>query len=182
MSRIKFVDINSAPEKSKPNLQALNAKLGSIPNIFKAMANSPAALGVYVSITGALNDSTLSAQTREAMALAIAEHNGCEYCLSAHTLIGSKSGLSDTDIESAREWSSKDAKTAAILKLTKTLLKSGGQVSDTDFAAAKKAGITDGEFADVCAVIALNVMTNYFNIMSQNEVDFPKVEPKKKAA
>ncbi len=182
MARISYLDLNSAPEKSKANLQALQQKLGTLPNIFKALANSPAALQSYVALTGAISESTLSPATREAIALAVAESNGCEYCLAAHSLIGSKAGLQPDDLLAARQFNAKDTKTAAVLKLSKQLLQNRGQVTEADLQSAKSAGITDGELADICAIIALNIFTNYFNNMSKMDVDFPKVPLMAKAA
>ncbi len=182
MARLKYNDLNSAPEKSKPHLEATQKKLGSIPNIFKALANSPAALGTYGAINNALAESQLTPQIKESIALIMAETNSCQYCLSAHTLIGGKAGLSASDIASAREGTATDPKTKAILKLVKAILASTGHISDAEFNEAKTAGVTDGEFAEICAVIGLNYFTNLFNSVSQNDVDFPKVELRNKKA
>lgn len=182
MARIAYLDATSAPEKSKPHLNALQQKLGSTPNLFKALANSPAALGSYTALTGALGDSSLTAGIKESIALTTAQFNSCEYCLAAHTLIGSKAGLSLEDILAARNGTAKDAKAKAALVLTKQILQTKGQIGDTDLKTARDAGLTDGELAEICAVIALNIFTNYFNNLAQNDVDFPKVSVELKAA
>jgi uncharacterized peroxidase-related enzyme len=176
MARFKYLDQTSASGKSKDYLATLQAKLGGLPNIFKAMANSPAALNSYMSLSGALSESSLSPKIRESIALAVGEDNACEYCVSAHTQIGGKAGLSGTDIESARKFESADTKTKAVLQFTKAVIAKKGSISDAEFNAAKQAGLTEGEMAEAVATIALNIYTNYFNHVAQTDVDFPVVK------
>ena len=89
MTRIAIpASIESAPAASQPLLQAVNKQLGSVPNLFRLVATSPAALEGYLGMSGALAKGTLPAPTRERIALAVAEINGCGYCLSAHAYLG----------------------------------------------------------------------------------------------
>ncbi|MGE0251604.1 MAG: carboxymuconolactone decarboxylase family protein [Dongiaceae bacterium] len=181
MARLSYLEPATAPGKSKDMLNAVQAKLGTIPNIFKALANSPAALGAYQGMSAALSEASLTPAAREAIALAVAEENSCQYCLSAHTAIGKKAGLTDEAALSARNYQSTDAKTAAALKLTKTIIQTKGNISDTDLQSAKQQ-LSEGEIAEVVACIAINFYTNFFNHVAQTDVDFPKVMPGKKAA
>src|SRR4029453_8859530 len=88
MSRIPTpATIDAAPAASRPLLEAVKKQLGLVPNMFRLVANSPAALEGYLGLSGALNKGTLPAPTRERIALAVAEINGCNYCLSAHTYL-----------------------------------------------------------------------------------------------
>ena len=80
--------IETAPTASQPLLQGVQKLLGVVPNLFRMVSNSPAALEGYLGMFGALGKGTLPAPTRERIALAIAELNGCDYCLSAHTYFG----------------------------------------------------------------------------------------------
>uniref|UniRef100_UPI002605493D carboxymuconolactone decarboxylase family protein n=1 Tax=Breoghania sp. TaxID=2065378 RepID=UPI002605493D len=89
MSRIDYpATVDDAPEASRPLLQQVQKQLGSVPNLFRLAALSPAALEGYLGIFGALGKGRLPAATRERIALAISEYNGCGYCLSAHTYLG----------------------------------------------------------------------------------------------
>lgn len=182
MARIPYLEITTSPSKSQANLQTLQQKLGTLPNIFKSMAHSPAALQTYMGVSGALGDSSLSPALREAIALAVAEFNGCDYCLAAHSTIGAKAGLSAEDLLSSRQFSASDAKTNAALKLTKALLSTKGKITDSDLQAARQVGITDGELGDICAVIALNQFTNFFNNLNKTDVDFPLAPSLQQAA
>jgi len=174
MSRLKNLSKTEAPAKSQPLMEALENKKMLL-NIFRGMANSPAALDAYLKFSGALKEGKLDAKTRESLALAIGQANGCQYCLSAHTMLGKNAGLDEAAIKSARQGQSGDRKLQAALQLAKQLVQTHGQVSDADVAAARSAGLDDGDLAEVVAQVALNVFTNYFNNLNHTEVDFPKV-------
>jgi alkylhydroperoxidase family enzyme len=78
MSRIPTpATIDAAPSASHPLLEAVKKQLGVVPNLFRLVSNSPAALEGYLALSGALNKGKLPAQTRERIALAVAEINGC---------------------------------------------------------------------------------------------------------
>ena len=78
MSRIPTpATIADAPESARPLLEAVKTQLGSVPNLFRIVANSPAALEGYLGLNGALGKGKLAHATRERIALAVAEINGC---------------------------------------------------------------------------------------------------------
>lgn len=88
MSHIPTPEIDNAPEASKALLEGVKKQLGSVPNMFRLVANSPEVLNGQLAFSAALNGGKLDAATRERIALAVAEINGCNYCLSAHSYIG----------------------------------------------------------------------------------------------
>lgn len=143
-------------------------------NIFKAMANSPAALDAYLSLSGAMNHSSLSFKEREVIQLAIGAANNCEYCQAAHTAIGQSAGLTAAQtVEARRGAMPSDARINALLRFTLALHEKRGFVSDADLAAFKAAGYTDGHVAEVVAGYSLAILTNYFNSVNQTDLDFP---------
>ena len=77
MSRLNIPSRDQAPGASKPLLDAVEKQLGVVPNLFRLVGLSPAALEAYVSFNGALSK-TLDVKTRERIALAIAQVNGCD--------------------------------------------------------------------------------------------------------
>ena len=115
MSRINtFATIEAAPAAAQPLLQGVKQKFGTVPNLFRLAANSPAGLEGYLSLNGALAKGRLSPQTRERLALAIAQVNGCSYCLSAHSYIGKNlAKLDDAEIAANRNGHSNEAKADA---------------------------------------------------------------------
>ena len=176
-ARLALIDPALAQGQQKELLDAVKAKLGLVPNMTRALANSPAALKSYLDLSGALNGASLSARQREQLALAVAEVNACGYCLSAHTLIGGKLGLRAEQVLDARRGLADDAKTAALLKLAQRIVLERGHVKDAELRAAREAGVTDGEIAETVAVVALNLFTNYLNHVAATPIDFPEVKP-----
>jgi uncharacterized peroxidase-related enzyme len=178
MSRIYTpASIDDAPEASKGSLEAVNNLLGSVPNLFRIVANSPQALEGYLGLNGALGKGSLSAQTRERIALAVAQINGCNYCLAAHNYLGTNlAKLSKTEIEAARRGTSSDAKAAVAVNFAVKITNNRGAVSDSDLQAVRDAGYSDAEIVEIIGNVALNTLTNYINEVLGTEIDFPIVD------
>jgi uncharacterized peroxidase-related enzyme len=177
MSRIHTVpDIASAPEAAKPLLEAVKKQFGVVPNLFRVVANSPAALEGYLGLNGALAKGKLDAKTRERIALAVAEFNACGYCLSAHAYLGKKlARLDDAEIAANRNGASNDPKADAAVGFAVKVVEARGHVSDADLAAVKAAGFDDAEIVEIVLHVALNTLTNYVNEVARTVIDFPIV-------
>src|SRR5262245_48088514 len=174
MERITPVDLQAVQGRAKELLDAVKGKLGIVPNMTRAMAVSPPVLEAYLGFNGALAHGVLPARVREQLALDIGEANHCDYCVSAHSAIGKRAGLSDQDILDGRRGTSADPKTDALLRFARTVVAKQGVVGDTDVEAVRTAGYGDAEIAEVVAHVALNVFTNYFNSVAGTAIDFPK--------
>ncbi len=173
---LPLIDPASASEPAASLLAAVQRSLGVTPNMTKAMANSPALLKGYLELSGALSAGTLTATTREQIALAVAQGNGCSYCLSAHTYLAEHvAKLSADDIAAARKSDSTDPKTAALVAFASTVNDTRGSVTSEAVQAVRDAGCTDEEIAETIGHVALNVLTNYFNKAADVEIDFPVV-------
>ena len=169
--------ITDAPEASRPLLEAVVRQLGSAPNMFRSIALSPPALEGYLGLSGALAKGSLPAATRERIALAVAEINGCSYCLSAHTYLGRNlAKLDDAEITANRSGASNDPKADAAVRFAAKVATARGHVGDADFAAVKLAGYTDAQVIEIVQHVALNTWTNLFNEVFKTEIDFPVVE------
>lgn len=177
MNRITQIDPANATGKTKQLFDGVQRKLGAVPNLFRVFGNSSAALEGYLNFSGALAGGVLDAKVREQIALAVAEINDCAYCRSAHAFIGGKVGLSDREIADARQIAATDARTAAILDLARSVVVQRGELSDSEFQAARAAKLTDAEIVETVANVALNILTNYVNHVARTVVDFPAVEP-----
>lgn len=183
MTAFAPVDPATATGKAAALLADVQKTLGLTPNITKVMANSPALLQGYLALSGALAGGVLPAAVRERLAIAAAEYNGCAYCLSAHTYIGANIARLDAEeLERAREAKASDPHTAALLALSDAIARGHGSVQDTEVQAARDAGATDAEIGEVVGHLALNVLTNYFNILADVENDWPAVTPRAHAA
>ncbi|MCP2026951.1 putative peroxidase-related enzyme [Flavobacterium sp. HSC-32F16] len=176
MTRLTALNPEEVTGKTKDLFNAVQGKLGVVPNMMRTMGNSPAVLEGYLNFSGALSHGKLSAKTGELIALAVSESNSCDYCVAAHTFIGGKLLKTDAQVlHDARTGNSADAKTEAILQLAKTLISKNGLVNDEDVNKAKNAGVSDAEIAETVAHVALNVLTNYFNNTANTQIDFPEV-------
>jgi len=183
MPRLAQIEPQNATGSAAVLLEQVQKTLGVTPNMTKAMANSPALLKGYLALSGALGDGVIPAPVRERLALVTAEANGCGYCLSAHTYIGENIAKVDADeLDRARSAESSDSHTAALLRLSDAILQNAGDVDDATLASARQAGITDAEIGEVVGHIALNVLTNYFNTLSQVDNDWPVVSPRTRVA
>ena len=176
-SRIQPVDPQHATGKTRRLFGQVRAKLGLVPNLLRVLANAPVALEGYLNFSAALAKGTLDEKIREQIALTVAESNLCGYCLSAHTYLGEKVGLTPQEISNAVSASAAVSKADAILKLARSIVVQRGEVSDSDLQRARVAGLTDGEIVETVANVALNIFTNYVNHVARIVVDFPKVTP-----
>ena len=177
MNRIIQLDPGQATGKTKQLFEAVQIKWGAVPNLFRVLGISPAALEGYLRFSDALAGGRLGPRVREQIALVVAEANFCSYCLSTHTFLGGKVGLTNTEIANARHARGADRKTDAILKLARGIVVQRGEVNDADFEQARPSGLTDGDFVETVANVALNIFANYVNHAARTVVDFPEVQP-----
>lgn len=176
MTALPLIDPATATGSAADLLAAVKKSLGVVPNMTKAMANSPALLEGYIGLNGALSGGVLPVATRESIALAVGQENSCDYCLSAHTYLGEHVAKLSTDaITGARNAHSDDPKTAAILALAVDVTRTRGQIEADTLDRVRTSGVTDAEIAETVGHVALNVLTNYFNILAEVEIDFPVV-------
>lgn len=179
--RITSIDPATATGSNKKYFDALQSSLGLIPNMTRAMGQSPAVLEGYVLLNGALSKGALGRKLSEELALTLAGANHCDYCASAHTVLGKLAGLDETQVSGALRATAEDSKTAAALKFAKLLVEKHGQIADADFQAVRAAGFTEGEVGEIVAHVAINVFTNYFNNVARTDIDFPRVNVSKAA-
>lgn len=178
MSRINVIEKATANPEQLELLNAIERELGIVPNFLKVFANSPVALRAFLGLHGVANAGDLDTPTRERIALALAQQNSCEYCLSAHIAIGRKSGLSGQEIQNARVGTSEDIKAAAIVNFANALMEKRGEVSTGEILKVRNAGVSDAELVEVITHVGMNFLTNVLGKVSQVEIDFPKVELK----
>jgi len=180
MSLIPIPTMEQAPSAAQPLLASAKKQLGSVPNLLQILANSPAALEAYLGFSGALAKGTLSAATRERIALAVAEVNGCDYCLSAHTYLAQKvAKLDDGEITANRSGSSNDMKANVAVRFAAKLARERGRVSEADIAAVRHAGYSDAELVEIITHVALNFFTNTVNVALDTDIDFPRIGARK---
>ena len=175
MSRIPQVNPAATTPERQALLSAIHQAFGATPAMFKTVAQSPAALKMMWGAFGALGSGVIEPKLGEQIAVAVADRNGCEYCLAAHTALGRKAGASAAEMAAAQAGESADPKTNAALRFALKLVDARGQVGDTDVQALRAAGFDDGQVVEILAHVALNLFTNYVNVAFAVPVDFPAV-------
>ncbi len=175
MSRIAIPSVETAPAASQPLLNAVRKQFGLVPAMFRVIALSPAALQGYLGLNSGLAKA-LDVKTRERIALATAQVNGCDYCLSAHTYLGlNLAKLDAAEIAANRRGGSTGAKADAAVGFAAKIARSRGRVDDADLAAVRAAGYSDAEIVEIVVVVAENFLTNFINNVAQTDIDFPAV-------
>jgi uncharacterized peroxidase-related enzyme len=182
MTRITLIDPAEATGPTADKLAEINSAFGVVPNMFKAVANSPAALHSLWGAFAALGNGRLGAKLNEQIAVAIADRNRCNYCLAAHTALGRKAGASAQEMTEAQAGRSADPRTAAALAFVTAVVEKRADVTSVDLDALRQADFDDGEVVEILAHVALNLFTNYVNIALDVPVDFPGVRLTRAAA
>jgi uncharacterized peroxidase-related enzyme len=183
MARISVpASIEAAPAPARQSLESVKGLLGSVPNMFRVFSVAPPALEGYLALNGALAKGMLDAASRERIALAVANVNGCTYCNSAHTYLGARFGkLDEAEIAANRDGRSNDPKADAVVRFARKVAAERGRVSDADLQAVRAAGYSEAELVEIVAHVAVNVLTNYVNNVFGTEVDFPVAEARRAA-
>ncbi|MFJ8013483.1 carboxymuconolactone decarboxylase family protein [Streptomyces sp. NPDC096339] len=171
------VEPETATGEAAALFTATHQALGVVPNLARVMANSPAVLKGYVGVLTALgSEGALPADVRERIALLVAQENASDYCLSVHAFRGTRTaGLSAAEATRARRGESDDPWAAAVLDLAALLVRGRGTVTDERLAAARLAGLSDGQIVEIVAHVALNVFTNYLAAAARVDIDWPLV-------
>jgi uncharacterized peroxidase-related enzyme len=181
MNRVPLIDRNNTTPDRKAVLDEIHGAFGSTPAMFRAVANSPAALKSLWGAFGALGGGVIAAKLGEQIAVAVADRNACDYCLAAHTALGRKAGASAEEMQHAQAGESADPKTQAALRFALKLVNDRGQVGDADVQSLRDVGFGDEEIVEILAHVALNLFTNYLNVAFAVPVDFPAVKLRRAA-
>ncbi len=181
MSHVPLVEPAAVSGTVKDQLDAINGAFGVVPAMFRVVANSPAALSSMWGSFGALGGGTIGAALGEQIAVAIANRNSCTYCLSAHTVLGQKAGVSADAMRAAQTGESDDPRTAAVLAFALKVVEERGQVTGDDVQTLREHGLNDEEIVEIIAHVALNLFTNYINVALDVPVDFPVIAFRERA-
>ncbi len=178
MARLAQVTDTAAAPAAQELFTAIKSKLGMVPNLYRVLANQPAALAAGLGFGEALSKGAFDAKTREAIALAVAGANSCDYCASAHSAISGSLKVEPSEIQARLKGKSADPRVAAILAFATAVVNKRGLVSADDLATARAAGLSDGDIVETIANVAQNIFTNYVNHVAETDIDFPVVRTK----
>ena len=161
-------------------LAEIGKRLGKVPNVYRIVGTSSAALEALLSFQAALEKSDLATLTRERIALAVAEASGCDYCLSAQTYRVRQNGmLDDIEITANRSGASNDIKADVAVRFAAKLAHNLRAVTDADVQAVKEAGYSHAEIVEIIAHVAVYLFTGIANVALQTDIDFPHISARK---
>jgi alkylhydroperoxidase family enzyme len=171
MSRFHIHDELSAPEGSVPVLRGALATGGQLPNFLGVLAGSPAALRGYARFRSELRHGTLSHQTLERIAIAVAEHYQSAPGIALHARTARQAGLGLDEVTLAGEFDSRDEREATLLRYLKALVLDQARPPMHLHEEAREAGWTDEQILEAVAVVALETFTAMVNCAGDVPVD-----------
>ncbi len=164
--------LETAPEAAQPILQAALKGYGFIPNLYGAMAEAPAILEGYTTLSKIFGRADLSETERQIILMTNNRLNGCEYCMAAHTTLSQMAGVSNDIIEALRnDMPIADNKLEALRQFAMAINVSRGWPSDAQIDAFLAAGFTRKTILEVILGTALKTMSNYTNHVAETDLD-----------
>lgn len=165
-------DVATAPAGSAEILNRVQKAWGFVPNLHRALAESPAALEAYATLWGIAEKTRFSAIERNVAYLSIIFENECRYCMAGHTNL-SKMALVEADhIAAVRDGRPiSDPKLEALRQFAALVTRNRGVVSEPDVAKFKAAGYDNGAMLDVLVLAATKLISNYTNHLVDTPLD-----------
>ena len=172
MSPLKVHTVESAPEKSCPTLESVRKNYGFVPNLFGALAESPAAVESYAAVSGALARGRFSATEQQLLAISISAENGCEYCVAAHSTVAGMQKVPPATVAAVREGKTlPDPKLQALRTFALQVVQKRGWLDQKDLEAFFVAGYDQGHVLEVLTWVSLKTLSNYANHIAKTPVD-----------
>lgn len=155
----------------------LQAKLGTVPNLYATIGYSASALQGHLEYSQTLAQGAFNAKEREAIFLAVSQVNGCDYCLAAHTALAKMNGFTEAETLELRAGTIADPRLRSISRLAaeiaRTRAEPAPELLDEFFAQ----GSDDGALIDLIALVTEISFSNYTHKITQVPVDFPAAQP-----
>jgi AhpD family alkylhydroperoxidase len=166
MPRIEPIEMDAAGGKVKDLLDEYTARGGEAGPMVLTMAGAPVLLRAYLELSRAMKRTRLDRRVVERINLAVHEHLGCEYCLVAHTRAARQLGLTDEDIELARQGTATDPAVAAMVAFGRQVLVAPRDVTNAQIDALRSHGYGDDEIAEVPGHVSLQLLTGGLNLVA----------------
>lgn len=172
MTQFPIHTIDSAPEKSKPALQSLQAAFGFVPNLVGAVSTSPVLINSLIGLFQQVHGGSFTEPQIQILLLTNAVTNASSWAVAFHSHLALQHGIDAADVESIRQGGlPNNPKLAALSRLAKTLIEKRGRLVDADLAAFIAAGFTRELALEVISVVAASTITNYTGSVTQPPVE-----------
>lgn len=166
MPRIEPLEMHAATGRAKELLEELADRGAQPGTMVRAMANAPTLLRGYLELNRAMKRTHLDRRISERIALAMQEWIGCEYCLAAHADAARELGLSDADIELARQGTATDPRIAALVAFGQQVIAAPSEIDDAQVDELRALGYSDEQLAEVVGLASLQLLTGAFNLLA----------------
>ncbi len=127
MARLSPISRNSAPQPTQKLLVGVEDQLGMVPNLVATMAQSTSVARAYLGLANSLSEGVLEPALREQIALTVSQAHQCDYCVAGHSAVASSIGLTDDEVRDARQGTSPDRKTEAVLQFARRIVEKRGR-------------------------------------------------------
>lgn len=173
ISRVPVLTLENAPEAARPFLQTALNNSGYIPNLLGVLANAPAALETYLTVSGLNAKASLGLPEREVVQLVAATTHGCDFCVAGHTAVArNKARLPEPVIEALRARGElPDARYEALADFTRAVIASRGAVTDEQFEAFRAAGFDQAQALEVILGVSLATLCNFANVFARTPLN-----------
>ena len=177
MKKLSVLTKEQASEESRQIFEGIEKTVGMLPNIYAVIGNSPNALGSFLEFSEAQKKGTFTTREREAVALAVSEVNGCNYCRSAHTAIARMYGFSEEETLDLRAGTIHNKKLNVVINLAKSLVENRGNANENLVQLFYEEGYDDKALVDLVALVIEKSFTNYIGRLAKPAIDFPVAKP-----
>jgi len=164
--------VDTAPAAAREILAGARKGLGFVPNLFAVMAEAPALVKAYTTLSRIFDETSLSATERQVVLLTVSYENDCEYCIAAHSTIAGMQKVPPDVVQSIRDGRPiADSKLEALRRFTAAVVNSRGWPSDADTAAFAAAGYGRQQVLEVVLGVGLKTISNYANHIADTPLD-----------
>ena len=172
MTTFPVHSLDTAPDASKPILTAVQKSFGFVPNLYRVMAEAPAAAEAYASLMDIFGRTSFTATEKQTVLLSVSYVNGCEYCVAAHSTVAAMQKVPAKVIESLRNGTPiEDPKLEALARLTREIVETRGWPSEEVKSAFTAAGFTAAQYLEVVLGVTLKTLSNYINHAADTPLD-----------
>jgi uncharacterized peroxidase-related enzyme len=162
----------TAPAPAGEALAGIRKGWGFVPNLHATLAEAPTVLQGYDTIFGLAGKGTLSPAEQQIVFLAASRENGCEYCVSGHSVLAAKAGLKPADVEALREGGAlADARAEALHRFASAVVAERGHVGDAAVETFLAAGFTRAQVLEVVLIVAAKTISNYVDHLTHTPLD-----------
>lgn len=172
MSNYQLYDENTAPEQARQTLQQVKGNYGFIPNLMAVMAESPALVKAYATISQIFEETSFSQAEKQVVLLEVSHENACDYCMAAHSTVAQMKNVPMAIIEAVRDgYPLPDKKLEALRQFVRAVVKSRGYATEAEVNSFLYAGYTRAQLFDVLVGVGMKTLSNYTNHIADTPLD-----------